>query len=396
METSLYIHIPFCSKKCDYCDFYSVPLLENSCVVPDEKYVDAVLNEVKFYVNYYGITRWNTIYTGGGTPSQLKPELLFKLISGVIKAVKNQSCSEITVEMNPDDVTEELLLAAESSGVTRISLGIQALDDKPLNLIHRRCTKDQVIKTLNLINEKWHGRLSVDFMAGLPGHTYKSFENQFELINNFHIDHISLYTLTLEENTPLYRNIKSGKLKYSSDKADRMWILGRNILEKKGFRQYEVSNFSIPGYESAHNTVYWNLENYIGAGCGASGSVYNLRSGIRWTNTKDIKKYEEFWKNWENSFESVYKFRQNEVLSKEDQEFEFIMMGFRKLNGISKQAYEERFSLNLDERLGIKNGLFKDWTDRGLTKVIKEKNDIRYSLNRRGILMLNLFLESLV
>ena len=103
METSLYIHIPFCSKKCDYCDFYSVPLLENSCVVPDEKYVDAVLNEVKFYVNYYGITRWNTIYAGGGTPSQLKPELLFKLISGVIKAVKNQSCSEITVEMNPDD-----------------------------------------------------------------------------------------------------------------------------------------------------------------------------------------------------------------------------------------------------------------------------------------------------
>ena len=396
MEISLYVHVPFCRQKCDYCDFFSIPSNRASCVCPDEEYVRSVLNEIRFYVKKYSVSRWKTVYIGGGTPSQLGAKLLFELVSGIKSAVSDKTADEFTVEMNPEDLTEDILNSAQKAGVDRISTGIQALDQKALDSVNRHCPLQTAISSLELLQKKWKKKLSVDFIAGLPGQTYSSFKKQFETVFNFkNIDHISLYSLTLEENTPLYKKIESGKIKWSQQKTDRMWILGRKILKENGFIQYEVSNFARTGAESLHNKVYWHLENYIGCGSGACGSVYGEVSE-RWTNTCSIKNYENFWLDFNSESEIPESVRQVEKIDLQTQEFEWLMMGFRLLEGVCSEEFKKRFGKSLEERIGVKDGLFFEWSKKHLARSYKKDGKTFYALNERGLMLLNLFLESLL
>lgn len=396
MEISLYVHVPFCRQKCDYCDFFSIPSNRASCVCPDEEYVRSVLNEIRFYVKKYSVSRWKTVYIGGGTPSQLGAKLLFELVSGIKSAVSDKTADEFTVEMNPEDLTEDILNSAQKAGVDRISTGIQALDQKALDSVNRHCPLQTAISSLELLQKKWKKKLSVDFIAGLPGQTYSSFRKQFETVFNFkNIDHISLYSLTLEENTPLYKKIESGKIKWSQQKTDRMWILGRKILKENGFIQYEVSNFARTGAESLHNKVYWHLENYIGCGSGACGSVYGEVSE-RWTNTCSIKNYENFWLDFNPESEIPESIRQVEKIDLQTQEFEWLMMGFRLLEGVCSEEFKKRFGKSLEERIGVKDGLFFEWSKKHLARSYKKDGKTFYALNERGLMLLNLFLESLL
>ena len=396
MEISLYVHVPFCRQKCDYCDFFSIPSNRASCVCPDEKYVRSVLNEIRFYVKKYSVSRWKTVYIGGGTPSQLGAKLLFELVAGIKSAVSDKTADEFTDEMNPDDLAEDILDSAQKAGVDRISTGIQALDQKALDSVNRHCPLQTAISSLELLQKKWKKKLSVDFIAGLPGQTCSSFKKQFETVFNFkNIDHISLYSLTLEENTPLYKKIESGKIKWSQQKTDRMWILGRKILKENGFIQYEVSNFARTGAESLHNKVYWHLENYIGCGSGACGSVYGEVSE-RWTNTCSIKNYENFWLDFNPESEIPESIRQVEKIDLQTQEFEWIMMGFRLLEGVCSEEFKKRFGKSLEERIGVKDGLFFEWSKKHLARSYKKDGKTFYALNERGLMLLNLFLESLL
>lgn len=396
MEISLYVHVPFCRQKCDYCDFFSIPSNRASCVCPDEEYVRSVLNEIRFYVKKYSVSRWKTVYIGGGTPSQLGTKLLFELVSGIKNAVSDKTADEFTVEMNPEDLTEDILDSAQKAGVDRISTGIQALDQKALDSVNRHCPLQTAISSLELLQKKWKNKLSVDFIAGLPGQTYSSFKKQFETVFNCkNIDHISLYSLTLEENTPLYKKIESGKIKWSQQKTDRMWILGRKILKENGFIQYEVSNFARTGAESLHNKVYWHLENYIGCGSGACGSVYGEVSE-RWTNTCSIKNYENFWLDFNPESEIPESIRQVEKIDLQTQEFEWLMMGFRLLEGVCSEEFKKRFGKSLEERIGVKDGLFFEWSKKHLARSYKKDGKTFYALNERGLMLLNLFLESLL
>ncbi|WP_273443194.1 radical SAM family heme chaperone HemW [Treponema berlinense] len=396
MEISLYVHVPFCRQKCDYCDFFSIPSNRASCVCPDEEYVRSVLNEIRFYVKKYSVSRWKTVYIGGGTPSQLGAKLLFELVSGIKSAVSDKTADEFTVEMNPEDLAEDILDSAQKAGVDRISTGIQALDQKALDSVNRHCPLQTAISSLELLQKKWKKKLSVDFIAGLPGQTCSSFKKQFETVFNFkNIDHISLYSLTLEENTPLYKKIESGKIKWSQQKTDRMWILGRKILKENGFIQYEVSNFARTGAESLHNKVYWHLENYIGCGSGACGSVYGEVSE-RWTNTCSIKNYENFWLDFNPESEIPESIRQVEKIDLQTQEFEWIMMGFRLLEGVCSEEFKKRFGKSLEERIGVKDGLFFEWSKKHLARSYKKDGKTFYALNERGLMLLNLFLESLL
>lgn len=396
MEISLYVHVPFCRQKCDYCDFFSIPSNRASCVCPDEEYVRSVLNEIRFYVKKYSVSRWKTVYIGGGTPSQLGAKLLFELVSGIKSAVSDKTADEFTVEMNPEDLTEDILNSAQKAGVDRISTGIQALDQKALDSVNRHCPLQTAISSLELLQKKWKKKLSVDFIAGLPGQTYSSFKKQFETVFNFkNIDHISLYSLTLEENTPLYKKIESGKIKWSQQKTDRMWILGRKILKENGFIQYEVSNFARTGAESLHNKVYWHLENYIGCGSGACGSVYGEVSE-RWTNTCSVKNYENFWLDFNPESEIPESVRQVEKIDLQTQEFEWLMMGFRLLEGVCSEEFKKRFGKSLEERIGVKEGLFFEWSKKHLARSYKKDGKTFYALNERGLMLLNLFLESLL
>jgi oxygen-independent coproporphyrinogen-3 oxidase len=272
-------------------------------------------------------------------------------------------------------------------------MGIQALDDAALSAVGRVATRQKALDALSLLNKCWEGSLSVDFIAGLPGQTTDSFKSQFEYVFNSKVDHISLYSLTLEENTPLYKNIESGRIRWNSGRADRMWASGRKILEKNGFAQYEVSNFALPGKESLHNQAYWNLKDYVGCGAGATGTFYE--KGLRFTNRTDVQKYIDFWR-CTDSIKNEFELCEVETLDKETQIFEYLMMGFRMLKGVSSKAFIQRFDISLEERIGAENGVFAEWKKNRLAQKTSVQGDVYYSLNKRGITLLNLFLEQLL
>ena len=404
MKASLYIHIPFCKKKCDYCDFFSIGESDRhgkSCDLSDS-YIEALVKEAKIYADYYRISDWETVYAGGGTPSLLSPSQISALFSGIKKAAPLAENAEVTFEMNPDDVREEFLIACGKAGINRLSMGIQALDDRALSSVHRGSSVQIILNALENLKKNWKGRLSVDFIAGLPGHSWKNFENQFEILMQYpNIDHVSLYTLTVEENTPLWKNIEDGKIFFSYEKADRMWLKGRNILEKLGYFQYEVSNFARRGCESRHNSAYWKQKNYAGIGAGASGSFYDFekKSAVRWTNSLSIPAYmmgvNETFLGGDISFLK----RNIEHLDEKTLEFEFLMLGFRQLCGVKESDFEKRFGKSLADRIGADKceGLFARWKKSRLAVEKKSHDgDRTYALNRRGILLLNRFLEELI
>lgn len=400
---SLYIHIPFCKKKCDYCDFFSVSESARKGKPNDltDSYISALLNEAAFYVEKYGITAWKTLYLGGGTPSLLSERQVATLLQGIRSVCPLLPDAEVTMEMNPENVSESFLRVCSENGVNRISMGIQALDDKALVAVHRGCSVQSAQEALTIVEKFWAGNVSVDFIAGLPSQTYSSFRNQFtEIFAIKNIRHISLYTLTIEENTVLGKKIDSGEINWSYEKADKMWLLGRSILEKHGFKQYEISNFAVPGFESRHNASYWRLQNYIGIGAGATGTWYGdsdgslLQEGFRWTNTRSVIEYENYWLSADKIEKNIP--RNVEILSYDTMMFEFLMLGFRLLKGVSDSEFKARFGESLKKRIGVEDGVFSDWKKNRLATVQKNNGFNSYSLNRRGILLLNRFLESIM
>ena len=404
-SSSLYIHVPFCRKKCAYCDFFS--LGSNNCAdfyTLREHFVSSLMKEVYFYAHVNGISKWKTVYVGGGTPSQLTLPQVSALFKGIFTVCPPAEDAEVTMEVNPEDVTEELIDVLKNAGVNRISMGIQAFDQKALQAVSRTASARMALQALQRLRRHWKGRLSCDMIAGLPCHTYASFEEGIHTLCSYeNVDHISLYTLTIEEGTPLALSIDSGATAWSQEKADRMWIRGRNLLEKYGYMQYEVSNFSKAGCRSRHNTVYWKLQDYIGCGPGASGTIYgkmaadkSLGDGIRWTNTTDVAAYNHFWQRQDEKSPACLTLADLpcsiEVLDADTQEFEYLMMGFRMLDGVSEEDYAARFGKSLAKRLGAEGGIFYDWKKRRLAR--QERG--RFSLTEKGLMLLNPFLEALV
>ena len=372
MTVSLYVHIPFCKSKCTYCDFFSIP-----CKEPvSDFYIENLLREAEVRKNQFGITEWKTIYIGGGTPSLLSASQIQKLLADLKKLCPVRQNAEITIEANPDDITAEFLLGVASSGINRLSLGIQAMDDKTLVAVKRRCSRKTNINALDLVRKFWLSAkrsFSVDCIAGLPEQTKESFENGLKELVQSGADHISLYTLTLEEGTPLFDAVSKNEITLSADFADDLWLLGREFLEQNGFLQYEVSNFAKPGFESRHNLTYWNLQDYAGIGAGATGTV----GSFRYTNSCDLQKWAELAGE------------EDETLSRQTQIFEYLMMGFRKIGGVSSSRFLERFGENISEYL---EPVFSKWQQKGLAGY---END-RYFLNKNGILFLNAFLTQIL
>ena len=372
MTVSLYVHIPFCRSKCSYCDFFSIPYMEP---VPDF-YIENLLHEAEIRKNQFDITYWKTIYIGGGTPSLLSTGQIKKLLSGLAVICPVQQNAEITIEANPDDVTEDFLLGVADAGINRLSLGIQAMDDKPLAAVKRRCSRKTNLNALDLVQKHWLSAkrsFSVDCIAGLPEQTRESFEDGLKELARSGADHISLYTLTLEEGTPLYNAVSKNEIALSADFADDLWIWGREFLEQNGFLQYEVSNFAKHGFESRHNLTYWNLEDYVGIGSGATGTV----GSFRYTNSCDLQKW------------AVLAGEEDETLSRQVLIFEYLMMGFRKMDGVSSSRFFERFEEDIKTFL---EPVFSKWQQKGLAC---RENDCYY-LNKNGILFLNAFLTQLL
>ena len=220
----LYVHIPFCVSKCSYCDFFSVPCAKKI----DDEYIAAVLNEAAFTASLCDIDSWKTIYVGGGTPSLLSEKQIDFLFSGLLK-MSRRAPLEVTMEANPSDVTESFLDAASASGVTRISCGIQSFNDASLSHVRRRSRAGDVYRALSLFDKNWPHSLSVDMIARLPEESDASFASGLQTLLSYAPDHISLYSLTVEEDTPLCTEIEKGNILHDIDASDALWISGRDL-----------------------------------------------------------------------------------------------------------------------------------------------------------------------
>ncbi|MBR5645606.1 MAG: radical SAM family heme chaperone HemW [Treponema sp.] len=379
---SLYIHIPFCISKCDYCDFFSIKCQDKK--IPDD-YIKALCSELLYRKKQYNIHILKTIYIGGGTPSLLSEKQIRFIFDFIRKNFILSDDIEITFEANPDDINLSLLEVLSGCGVNRLSLGIQSLCDDVLKFIHRRADKKKNLDAIRLIREKWNGQISVDLICGLPYETEKSFLQAVNDIIEYKPHHISMYSLTVEEGTVLFDKIQSGKIKYDYDFSDSLWLKAKDVLLKSGYVQYEISNFCRDDFYSRHNMTYWSLESYIGAGSGASSTVYGNMDTVRFTNTDDINGYISFWMS---SPEEKNIPQQTEFLDEKTLEFEFFMMGFRTRRGISREKFLSFFKRPLPSRF---LEVFEQWKKKNLAQ---EKNGY-FALNSDGMLFLNRFLEEI-
>jgi oxygen-independent coproporphyrinogen-3 oxidase len=383
---SLYVHIPLCLKKCDYCDFFSlVPgAFPSGCRELSDitaSIVDGLAREIDAWRAEYGFTSWKTVYIGGGTPSLLSVNDIERLGCAIRgpDASRNPTIAEWTIEANPEDIGEAWLASCARAGINRLSIGVQSLDDACLTAVGRRGCSEKTIEALELVSRAWKGRLSLDLIAGLPGQSARGLIADLERLLPYQPDHLSLYSLTVEEGTPL------AKRRYAStgvtlplpdeDEAAEIWLAGRDWLEAHGFAQYEVSNFAKGGHESLHNMTYWKLDTYIGIGPGATGTIVSGDEAVRFTNTKDFA-------SW---LADPRVGRTIECISRKELMSEVLLMGMRLREGIVKCTFSERFGTDLASCIPR---TIASWAARGL---VIDKPD-RLALTKEGLLFLNRFL----
>lgn len=286
MAAGIYIHIPFCIRKCHYCDFFS-KAIDSPDVRKD--YTQALLQEITFYGKRYGKKfKADTIFFGGGTPSLMEPELIDRIISALKKNFTIEDNPEISMECNPATLTPEKLAGYKAAGVNRLSIGVQSLDDEVLEELGRlHCEKD-VIKTYKMARKAGFDNISMDLMFSVPKLGIRKWRSVVKRTSGLKPDHISFYSLEIAENTEFGRRLKEGTLREQLVSIDRvMYHMAIDILKKRGFHQYEISNMAMPGKECKHNKKYWSLEDYMGLGASAHGYI----KGVRYSNVCSIDKY---------------------------------------------------------------------------------------------------------
>lgn len=326
-KIGLYVHIPFCAKKCDYCDFISY------CEKNDkiEEYIKVLKQEINSElekVSEYGVA---TIYIGGGTPSYIDSKYILEILE-LIKSKIDLKNTEITIEVNPGTVTEEKLLDYKKAGINRLSIGLQETNNELLKQIGRIHTYEEFLETYNLAINTGFENINVDLMIGLPSQSIKNIKESLNKVISLNPEHISVYSLILEEETKLYKKYENNEIELPDEELERnMYWYVKNTLENNGYNHYEISNFSKKGYESKHNMNCWEQKEYIGFGLNAHSYV----DGIRYSNTENLEQYIE------DSNKIIH-----EKQTIEDMKKEYMLLGLRKIEGVSIQKFEEKFVEN--------------------------------------------------
>ena len=362
-EIGIYIHIPFCIKKCEYCDFVSY--CNKKEYVP--QYINALKKEIKNNINKeYKIT---TIYIGGGTPSSIEEHYIADIIETIKLNMNEENLKdfeniEVTIEVNPGTVNKEKLQVYKKIGINRLSIGLQETHNELLKSIGRIHTYEEFIKTYKLARKIGFNNINVDLMIALPNQTIQDIKENLEKITKLNPEHISVYSLILEEGTPFYNKYNENKIKLPDEELERnMYWYVKNTLENNGYMHYEISNFSKKGFESKHNMNCWNQEEYLGFGLAAHS--YNNR--IRYSNTNSIEEYIK------GSNKIIH-----EEQTLEDMQKEYMLLGLRKIEGINIQKFKNKFAQNpififkeqlnklVDEELIIVDGNEIKLTNKGL------------------------------
>lgn len=352
-ELSLYIHIPFCKQKCFYCDFPSYASIDYL----REDYVKALCKEIEEKAINYKI---KSIFIGGGTPSYLETKEIAKLLKAISKLDLEEGL-EFTMECNPGALAEEKLKTMIDGGVNRISMGLQAVQNSLLKDIGRIHTFKEFTENFNLARKVGFKNINVDLMFGLPNQSFDEWKESLEIIASLNPEHISAYSLIVEEGTAFYKLWEKNKLILPLEEDERrMYSETKEILKAKGYHQYEISNYSKEGYECYHNKVYWKSMNYLGLGSASTSFI----DGKRIKNIENVKAYIDGIMD-----DKSIVLEENEN-SKEDNIEEFVFMGLRMIEGISKEEFKGRFKLDIYEiynkeiKKNIENGLLLDVDDR--------------------------------
>lgn len=346
---SVYIHIPFCVQKCKYCDFLSAPSTRENM----ELYMDALKKEMISESVKYEEYEIETIFFGGGTPSILDVGQIEDCIDVLRTNYQISKLCEITLEMNPGTASMQKLEGWKRAGVNRLSIGLQSANDSELRLIGRIHDFDTFVKSYEQAKAAGFDNINVDLMSALPGQTISGWRETLNKVLLLKPDHISAYSLIIEEGTPLSKHIDEYPPVPSEDEDREMYRDTKRILKEHGFMRYEVSNYAKEGKECKHNVTYWTRGNYAGFGLGASSMVEN----IRWHNTENMDKY---IKNPTESKEDMEKLSLNDCME------EFMFLGLRMMQGVSKKRFFKEFDMNMDEVYG---DVLKKWEKTGHLKM---------------------------
>lgn len=368
-QLSAYIHIPFCEHICYYCDFNKVLIEEQ----PVDEYISALLKEIDLIKTKHFSDTIETIYIGGGTPTALSAKQLDVLLAGIRLRLPFDDRNEFTVEANPGDLTLDKLKVLKNYGVNRLSMGVQTFDNRLLKKIGRRHSEEDVYTTLSLVENAGIDNVSIDLIYALPGQTMESFSDTLEKALALDLPHYSLYSLILENQTVFYNWARQGRLHLPTEDVEGdMFELAANKMEAAGKKQYEISNFSIPGKQSQHNLVYWNNEHYYGLGAGASGYL----DGKRYKNHGPIQHYLAPLRK------DLLPIREVETLTLENKIEEEMFLGLRKLEGVSLTKFAEKFGCSIFDVYGP---AIEDLERKNLITV--DKNFI--ALIKKGIMLGN-------
>lgn len=363
-EKGIYIHIPFCVHKCIYCDFLSAPADDDVKYA----YTKALINEIRNTADGQVKDKITSIFFGGGTPSVLPDCCIADILMAVRDCFDISDDAEITMECNPGTVNESRLSEYRAAGVNRLSFGLQSADNNELKMLGRIHTFEQFEESFSLARKAGFNNINVDLMSAIPGQTEATLENTFDKVMALQPEHISVYSLILEDGTYLADNIDKFPPVPDEDEDRRMYHMTKERLHSAWYERYEISNYSRPGYECRHNLLYWNRGAYYGFGCSAAGFIGNER----YSDIRDVKKYIEFNGDIEKLHENI------EILTKEDAMEEFMFLGLRKMAGVDVMDFQRRFGVpienvyakeiehNIDKGLLIRQGDMLKLTEYGI------------------------------
>lgn len=360
--SSAYVHIPFCTQICYYCDFSKV-FIKNQ---PVDAYLEHLIQETRSYE----IGKLRTLYIGGGTPTALSAQQLAYLLTELPKVMDLSEVEEFTIEANPGDLDPDKIAVLKKSQVNRVSLGVQTFDNKMLKKIGRSHQEQDIYDNIRHLKQAGFDNISIDLIYALPGQTMDQVKENVAKAIDLDIPHMSLYSLILENHTVFMNRMRRGKLPLPKEELEaEMFEYIIEELEKAGFEHYEISNFSKPGFESRHNLVYWDNAEYYGLGAGASGYV----DGIRYKNHGPIRHYLE-------AVEAGKARITEEHLTLEEKMEEELFLGLRKKTGVSKVRFEEKFGVSFDQRYGQ---VVANLTEQGL--LVPDDKQVR--MTKRGLFL---------
>lgn len=356
-DLGLYIHIPFCIKKCDYCDFLSWKSTEEE----REDYVQALEKEIRSYREFAREYRVSTVFFGGGTPSVLTGEQTERILGAVREVFQMEKEPEITLEMNPGTGEMKKLVQYRKMGINRLSIGLQSVKNENLKLLGRIHTYEEFLESCKWAREAGFDNISADLISSLPGQTLDEWKKELEILIETPLEHISVYQLIIEEGTEFYKRYGNREELLPDEETSReIYLWTGEFLKSRGFEQYEISNYARPSRQSRHNLRYWERKDYLGLGLGAASMVHN----IRMSNTRDWKKYME-------NCENPKKFREDvEFLELPRQMEEFMFLGLRNTRGVSRKEFRRNFGRDLElvyeKALNkhLENGMLKTSGDR--------------------------------